>query len=67
MGMKYLVTARNLVSFEMGQIIDDADLAARNINADARVASGHLERLGDDDETPRRSKKTSKQTDPESE
>jgi hypothetical protein len=66
MGMKYLVTARNLVSFEMGQIIDDADLAARNINADARVASGHLERLGDD-ETPRRSKKTSKQTDLESE
>lgn len=41
--MKYLVTARNLVSFEMGQIIDAATLEAAGVPIEKRVASGHLE------------------------
>jgi hypothetical protein len=62
--MKYRVTARNLVSCEMGEIIEAADLAARGIDVSKRVASGHLEPVADYD---RPKKKTSSNKYPESE
>jgi hypothetical protein len=41
--MKYRVTARNLVSFEMGEIIEAAALEAAGVPIEKRIASGHLE------------------------
>ena len=64
MGMKYRVTARNLVSFEMGEIIEAADLVAQGVDVEKRVATGHLEPVVDYD---RPKKKTSSNKEPESE
>jgi hypothetical protein len=64
MGMKYRVTARNLVSFEMNEIIEAADLAAQGVDVKKRVATGHLEPVADYD---RPKKKTSSNKEPESE
>jgi hypothetical protein len=41
--MKYRVTARNLVSFQMGEIIEAAALEAAGVPIEKRIASGHLE------------------------
>ena len=41
--MKYRVTARNLVSFAMGEIIEAAALEAAGVPIEKRVSSGHLE------------------------
>jgi len=56
MGMRYRVTARNLVSFEMGEIIEAAALEARGVDIGKRLVTGHLEAIEDYD---RPKKKTS--------
>jgi hypothetical protein len=63
MGMKYRVTARNLVSFEMGALIEEADLRAQGVDVEKRVKTGHLEPVVDYD----RPKKSTKQKHSESE
>ena len=55
--MKYRVTARNLVSFEMGELIEAADLMARGVDVAKRVATGHLEPVAEYDR-PKKSLKT---------
>lgn len=55
--MKYRVTARNLVSFEMGALIDEADLLAQGVDVEKRLATGHLEPVSDYDR-PKKSPKT---------
>jgi len=62
--MRYRVTARNLVSFEIGEIIEAADLVAQGVDVEKRVATGHLEPVVDYD---RPKKKTSSNKEPESE
>jgi len=57
--MKYRVTARNLVSFEMGEIIDAAVLEAAGVPIAKRLASGHLEPVLDYPKKPSTSKKES--------
>jgi len=64
MGMRYRVTVRNLVSFEIGEIIEAADLVAQGVDVEKRVATGHLEPVVDYD---RPKKKTSSNKEPESE
>ena len=49
--MKYRVTAQNLVSFAMGEIIEAAALEAAGVPIDKRVASGHLEAVEDNKKT----------------
>jgi hypothetical protein len=53
--MRYRVSARNLVSFEMGEIIEAAALEARGIDIPKRVASGHLEPIADYDRPRKKS------------
>jgi hypothetical protein len=57
--MKYRVTARNLVSFEMGEIIEEAALEAAGVPVAKRLASGHLEPVLDYPKKPSTSKKES--------
>lgn len=57
--MKYRVTARNLYSFEEGQIVDEADLVAKNVPIERRIASGHLEPVLEYSKKPSTSKKES--------
>ena len=61
--MKYRVTARNLVSFEMGALIEEADLRAQGIDVEKRLKTGHLETVVEYD----RPKKSTKQKHSESE
>jgi C1A family cysteine protease len=63
--MKYRVIAHNLHSFEMGQIVDEHDLALKGVPIERRVLSGHLEPVVGYDDS-KKSKKTNS-TSPESE
>jgi hypothetical protein len=58
--MKYRVSARNLVSFAMGEIIEAAALEAAGVPIDKRVASGHLEPVV---EQPKKNSTTKKESD----
>ena len=57
--MKYRVTARNLVSFEMGEIVDAAALEAAGVPIEKRIASGHLEPVLEYPKKPSTTKKES--------
>jgi hypothetical protein len=57
--MKYRVTARNLVSFQMGDIIEAAALEAAGVPIEKRIASGHLEPVLEYSKKPSTTKKES--------
>ena len=57
--MKYRVTARNLVSFAMGEIIEAAALQAAGVPIEKRLASGHLEPVDE----PKKTSTTKKESD----
>jgi len=57
--MKYRVTARNLVSFQMGDIIEAAALEAAGVPIEKRIASGHLEPVLEYPKKPSTTKKES--------
>jgi hypothetical protein len=57
--MKYRVTARNLVSFQMGEIIEAAALEAAGVPIEKRIASGHLEPVLEYPKKPSTTKKES--------